>query len=85
MADRLAAGIERSNSAHLAWPTGANELFVVLKKETAAKLQADGAVFYDWPVPHTLSDSISEDEGLYRLVTSFATTPDNIDQFLKAL
>jgi len=85
MAGRLAAGIEGSNSTRLAWPSGSNELFVILKKETAAKLRADGAVFYDWPVPHTLSNSVAEDEGLYRLVTSFATTPDDVDRFLKAL
>lgn len=85
MANQLARGIERSNSARLAWPSGSNELFVILKKETAAKLQADGAVFYDWPVPHTLSNSVAADEGLYRLVTSFATTADDVNQFLKAL
>jgi len=85
MATRLAEGIAGSNSTRLAWPSGSNELFVVLKKETAAKLQADGAVFYDWPVPHALSDTVAGDEGLYRLVTSFATTPNDVDQFLKAL
>ncbi|WP_276120244.1 threonine aldolase family protein [Pararhizobium qamdonense] len=85
MANRLADGIAGSNSTRLAWPSGSNELFVVLKKETAAKLQADGAVFYDWPVPHALADTVAGDEGLYRLVTSFATTPHDVDQFLKAL
>jgi threonine aldolase len=85
MASRLAKGIEGSDSTRLAWPSGSNELFVILKKETATRLQADGAVFYDWPVPHTLSNSVAEDEGLYRLVTSFATTADDVNQFLKAL
>ncbi len=83
MANDLAIGIEASESARLAWPTGSNELFVILKKDVAEKLKAQGAVFYDWPVPQTLTD-VAEDEGLYRLVTSFATTADDVRQFIAA-
>ncbi len=82
MANRLAEGVAASNSTRLAWPTGSNELFVILKKETASKLEAEGAVFYDWPVPHTLAGSVAADEGLYRLVTSFATQTADVDRFL---
>ncbi len=83
MANELAKGIESSESARLAWPTGSNELFVILKKSVAENLKAHGAVFYDWPVPQTLTD-VAEDEGLYRLVTSFATTADDVRQFIAA-
>ncbi|MDQ0321839.1 threonine aldolase [Pararhizobium capsulatum DSM 1112] len=85
MAERLAKGIEASTSARLAWPSGSNELFVILKKTVAETLQKDGAVFYDWPVPHQLASSVTADEGLYRLVTSFATTDADVDAFLKRL
>jgi threonine aldolase len=84
MANRLADGIEASRGARLAWPSGSNELFVILKKNTATKLEEKGAVFYDWPVPHTLAGSIAADEGLYRLVTSFATTKEDVERFIAA-
>jgi threonine aldolase len=85
MANRLAEGIEASNSARLAWPTGSNELFVILKKNTAKKLEEKGAVFYDWPVPYTLAGSVAGDEGLFRLVTSFATTTGDVDRFIEMM
>ena len=83
MASRLAAGIGASNSARLAWQGDANELFVILKSDTAEALRAKGAVFYDWPVPSSLM--LDSDEGLYRLVTSFATAPEEVDGFLQAI
>ena len=84
MAARLAEGIKASSTARLAWPGGANEVFVILKKTTAEKLKADGAVFYDWPIPQVLSGEIAGDEGLYRLVTSFATTAADVERFIAA-
>jgi threonine aldolase len=84
MAARLAEGIQASTSARLAWPGGANEVFVILKKSVAEKLKAEGAVFYDWPIPQALSGEIAADEGLHRLVTSFATTADDVERFIAA-
>ena len=81
----MAEGIEASNGARLAWPSGSNELFVILKRDTAKKLEEKGAVFYDWPVPHTLAGSVATDEGLYRLVTSFATTTGDVDRFIEMM
>ena len=85
MAGKLARGIEASGTARLAWESDANELFVILKKSVADVLMKDGAVFYDWPVPHQLASSVAADEGLYRLVTSFATTEDDVNAFLQKL
>ena len=85
MAGKLAMGIEASSTARLAWASDANELFVILKKSIAEALMKDGAVFYDWPVPHQLASSVAADEGLYRLVTSFATTEDDVAAFLNKL
>ncbi|MDO9415193.1 threonine aldolase family protein [Pararhizobium sp.] len=81
MAQQLASGLAASNSARLAWPTGSNEVFAILKTDAAEKLRAAGAVFYDWPVPHDLA--MSGDEVLIRLVTSFATEEADVGRFLE--
>lgn len=84
MARRLADGIAASRTSRLGWPVDANEVFVILKSDVAAKLREQGAVFYDWPVPHDLAGSLEADEGLYRLVTSFATKAEDVDRFVAA-
>ncbi|WP_027165190.1 low specificity L-threonine aldolase [Mesorhizobium sp. WSM3224] len=81
MAARLAAAIEDSATAKLAWLPQANEVFAVMKKTEAEGLQAAGAAFYDWHKPHSFEGHIGEDELLYRFVTSFATTADEVDRF----
>ncbi|RUU86813.1 low specificity L-threonine aldolase [Mesorhizobium sp. M7A.F.Ca.MR.176.00.0.0] len=81
MAARLAAAIEDSATAKLAWLPQANEVFAVIKKAEAERLQAAGAAFYDWHKPHGFDGHIGEDELLYRFVTSFATTADEVDRF----
>ena len=43
-----------------------------------------GGLFYDWEVPHDLEGNLAEDEGLYRLVTSFATRAEDVDRFVAA-
>jgi threonine aldolase len=82
MADRLRAGIGALNSARLAWETTSNEVFAVLSQVSAAAAKQKGSAFYDWPVPLTTPDLVGEDEILIRLVTSFATTQEDVDQFL---
>jgi threonine aldolase len=82
MADRLRAGIGALNSARLAWETTSNEVFAVLSQVSAAAAKQKGSAFYDWPVPLTTPDLVGEDEVLIRLVTSFATTQEDVDQFL---
>ncbi|MER9179879.1 low specificity L-threonine aldolase [Mesorhizobium sp. M0074] len=81
MAARLAAAIEDSPSARLAWLPQANEVFAVMKKAEAERMQAAGAAFHDWHRPLGYDGYIGEDEALYRFVTSFATTPDEVDRF----
>ncbi|RUX92899.1 low specificity L-threonine aldolase, partial [Mesorhizobium sp. M7A.F.Ca.CA.004.04.1.1] len=81
MAARLAAAIEDSATAKLAWLPQANEVFAVIKKAEAERLQTAGAAFYDWHKPHGFDGHIGEDELLYRFVTSFATTADEVDRF----
>lgn len=72
MARRLADGLWTRGIA-LAFPAEANELFVHLPPPLAAALQAKGAAFYGWP-------QLGPD--VVRLVTSWATTDEEVDRFL---
>jgi threonine aldolase len=78
MAQRLAAGIARSNAASLPWQSEANELFPIMSKATAAKLRAAGAVFHTW-------EELPSGDEMVRLVTSFESTADEVDRFLALL
>ncbi|MGB7286362.1 MAG: low specificity L-threonine aldolase [Salaquimonas sp.] len=85
MAEQLASKIKALNTVQLAWEREANELFVVINKQKAAELHSKGAKFFDWQVPSAHSDLLKEGEELYRLVTSFATTSEEVDQFMACL
>lgn len=82
MADRLADGLV-ARGARLTLPIEGNQIFAILPPAMHAALQARGAVYYQWP-----SASVPEDrrlhsgEVLVRLVTSFATTTGEVDDFL---
>ena len=91
MASTLATGLEALPEAYLAWPAEANEVFVYLQKTLAQSLMDKGALFHPWPTATLHPDDRSEtkhldldekDMGLYRLVCSYRTTKDEIDQFL---
>ena len=85
-AARLADGIAQSAFARLAWPVRSNEVFGVWTEAKTADLRAAGAVFHEWPVYSALAEvGPAEGESLYRLVTSFATTDDQVDAFLNVL
>jgi threonine aldolase len=81
MASRLANAIKASRVGRLAWAPEANEVFAIIKRDDAKRLQGSGAAFYDWHSPAGFSGQIGEDEALYRFVTSFATTVDEVDRF----
>lgn len=85
MSDRLRAGLTGSNKARLAWNTNGNEVFAILDKQAAKAAQDKGAKFYDWLPPRETPDMVGKDETLIRLVTSFATTVEEVDQFLDIL
>lgn len=77
MCKRLTDGLRGVEGVRLPIEPQANELFPVFKKEQAAKLRAAGAIFHDIP-----ADFVAEDEVFVRLVTSFANTPEQVDEFL---
>ena len=81
MADRLAAGLTVAGLVP-AWPVEANLVFVVVPKAVEARLKAAGAQYY---VRHSesLPAQLKPDECLIRLVASFATREDEVDQFVK--
>jgi threonine aldolase len=78
MAARMAQGLEAVAGARLLHPVQANELFVVLPEETARALEMQGFHFYRWPL-HADQSGVT-----VRLVTSFATPSEDVDEFITA-
>ncbi|WP_416898786.1 MAG: threonine aldolase family protein [Minwuia sp.] len=72
-ATRLHDGLARINSVSFAHPVEANELFVNLPDGAGDKLRAEGAAFYDMAAVGPTG---------VRLVTSFATTDEEVDRFV---
>lgn len=89
MAQKLANGFERSAFADLAYAPQSNEVFVAIAPAKALNLRENGAVFYEWSLPKSHSDAISRlvssGKQLYRFVTSFQTTPEEIEKLINIL
>lgn len=81
MASRLAGALAAAPRARLAWPPQANEVFAILPAAEAERLRAAGVGFHEWHPPHHHSAVLGDGEGLYRFVTSFATTAEEIERF----
>ncbi len=67
------AGAFSDAGFRLAYPVQGNEVFVRLPEEAAAALQFAGVKFYPWP------------GGMYRFVTNWTTTEDDIESFMALL
>jgi threonine aldolase len=76
MAQHLAAGLAASGLQPV-WPVEANEVFVALPVRIDERLRSAGAVYYPWRTSARPQDAV-----LVRLVTSFATSADEIDAFV---
>lgn len=85
MALKLALGITALPPARVVHMPEANEIFAVLPQAARDRLRAAGAAFYDWPSRHFTDLALAPDEGVVRLVTSFATDAADVDAFLTAL
>jgi len=82
MAARLAAGLTTLR-VRLAWPCEANEVFPVIPRSLDAALRAAGAVYHPWSGRSLApGEAIGADDVLVRLVTSFASTPLDVDRLL---
>jgi threonine aldolase len=69
MARRLADGLGVR-------PPDGNELFVTISSATSATWSAEGVEFYDTPLTGT-------ETRIARLVTTWATTPEDVDEFVR--
>jgi threonine aldolase len=81
MAARLAGHARTSAKVRLAWEPQANEVFLAMAQETFEALETGGAKFYAWSPPRFFEGQLANGEVLARLVTSFATTPEEVDAF----
>ena len=84
MADRLAQGLAACPSVRLPWPTAANEVFAILPRAADAALKGAGAVYYQWGNRGLAArETPQADEVFVRLVSSFATTQQEVDRFIE--
>lgn len=81
-AERLRAELESLPGVRPAWSCQSNESFAVFERNVFDRLVASGVSMYEWyPNAMPAGTDIAEHEVLARLVTSFATTGDEIDEF----
>jgi threonine aldolase len=85
-AEKLAQGLAKIPGVRLPWPCEANEIFAILPRPIDMALRAAGAVYYPWTFHPAAGECAppAEDEVFVRLVTSFATCPEEVDRFLAA-
>lgn len=84
MADRLATHLASVNLPPI-WPVEANMLFVLLPQHLHERLQAAGAHYYVIHTDRTDPATVPYGHVLVRLVTSFATTESNVDNFISLI
>jgi threonine aldolase len=83
MADRLVTGLAAVGRRPV-WPVEANLVFIAISKAVDARLRSAGAHYYvrrSEALPD--GSTLGPDDCLVRLVTSFATREDEIEQFVK--
>ena len=79
-ARRLARGLAATAGVRIAWPTEANEVFVVAPNALVEQWRAAGARFHEWTTRSLAPENAPRTgETLVRLVTSFETASNEID------
>jgi threonine aldolase len=82
-ARRLARGLAATPGVRIAWPTDANEVFVVAPSGLVERWRAAGARLHEWTTRSlALEDAPRTGETLARLVTSFETSSTEIDRLI---
>jgi threonine aldolase len=82
-ARRLARGLVGTPGVRLAWPTEANEVFVVAPSAMVERWRLAGAVFYEWSTRSLAPERAPrQGETLVRLVASFETASSEIDRLM---
>lgn len=79
MAARLGGELEKIDGVRVWYPVQANEVFPTFPGDVARQLMAEGASFHPWIVPGDPSGG-----RMCRLVTSFKTTDQEVDDFIAA-
>lgn len=82
MAARLAKGLAASKRLRLPLPTEANEVFPIMARSLYDELRAAGVVCHLWPGAGPRSETLGADEVLVRFVTSYLTTPQEVDRLV---
>ncbi len=85
MATKLASAFRETGRGRLAWEPQANAVFAVLSEDDARALMAKGAHFHRWSKPSGNEAEMGPGEALWRFVTSFATTPEDVASLARAL
>ncbi len=86
MAQALSTRLTNNPRCRLIFPVEANEVFVILSNKKIQELREQGAEFYEWPSSELApADQPNNAETLIRLVTSFQTTAQEVDQFCSIL
>lgn len=84
-AEELRRAIVALDGLRLAWDCQSNESFVIFDKALFSRLLEAGVSMYDWYLNAMPADEgIGDDEQLARMVTSFATTTEDIEAFVQA-
>jgi threonine aldolase len=82
-ARRLARGLIGTPGVRLAWPTEANEVFVVAPSAMVERWRSAGAVFHEWSTRSLAPERAPrQGETLVRLVASFETASSEIDRLM---
>ena len=84
MAKLLADGLADVEGVRLAWLAQANEVFPILPRSVDRALQAAGILYHPWSalsLPE--GQRVGPDEVLVRLVTSFATREEEVQDVLR--
>jgi threonine aldolase len=79
MADRLAEKLAVAGYQPV-WPVEANIVFIAIPRALEARLKAAGATYYVWTSEGL---AVGSDKVLIRLVTSFMTVDEDIEQFAR--
>lgn len=85
-AKRLADAVGNGSHARLAWPSQANEVFLVLPAATQQRLNAAGVRYHSWS-DRSLApkNALRDGEIVGRFVMSFATEPGAIDRLIETI
>jgi threonine aldolase len=82
MGDLLAAGIKDVKGAKFHHPQQANMLFCGWPRSGHTLAQAAGSMYYAWPEAEHPEKGPSDEQLSARLVTSWSTTPQDVERFL---